>query len=177
MPIALVADPAERRPKWSTTILNLHWFFQFITLGVFQLITIFFVWVLLVGVPGDGNDDGQPPARPSHYLFLTTMIFIFLSNAAIFCAILYEWASTFVPSKYYKIQIVKSVYFLVLVILVLSSGLNLPMEGNVSGVAWVWATLWKMLIFVAPFWSSMLYAIVIKKRVSRDFGEGGEVAL
>jgi hypothetical protein len=76
------------------------------------------------------------------------MITILLSNAAILCTILYEWASTFVPSKYYKIQVVKSVYFLVLVTFVLSSGLNLPMEGNVSGAAWVWSTLLKMLIFV-----------------------------
>ena len=32
----------------------------------------------------------------------------------------------------------------------------------------------------APFWSSMIYAYIIKKRVSREseeFGEGGEVAL
>ena len=76
------------------------------------------------------------------------MILILLSNAAILCTILYEWGSTFVPSRYYKIQIVKSVYFLLLVIMVLSSGLNLPMEGDFSGAAWVWATLWKMLIFV-----------------------------
>jgi hypothetical protein len=28
-----------------------------------------------------------------------------------------------------------------------------------------------------PFWSSLVYAIIIKRRISREFGEGGEVAL
>lgn len=28
-----------------------------------------------------------------------------------------------------------------------------------------------------PFWSSLVYAVIIKRRVSREFGEGGEVAL
>ena len=68
MPIAFVADPAERRPKWSTTILGLHWFFQFITLGIFQLITILMVWVLIMGVTGEDGDSRGRPAPPTNYL-------------------------------------------------------------------------------------------------------------
>jgi hypothetical protein len=68
MPIAFVADPAERRPKWSTTILGLHWFFQFITLGIFQLITILMVWVLIMGVTGEDGDSTGRPAPPTNYL-------------------------------------------------------------------------------------------------------------
>jgi hypothetical protein len=75
------------------------------------------------------------------------MVFILLANAAILCTILYEFSSTFVPQKYFKIQIVKSLYFCFIVVVTLSSGLSLPMEGKASGAAWVWATLWRMLIF------------------------------
>ncbi|PMD24438.1 hypothetical protein NA56DRAFT_643024 [Hyaloscypha hepaticicola] len=173
MPIAF-ADPTVQRPKWSKTILSLHWLFQFITLGIFQLITIFLVWALLASASNTG--DGRP--RPaSHTVFTITMVFILVANAAILCTILYEWGSTVVPQKYHKIQIVKSLYFFLILVFALSSGLSLPMEGGISGAAWVWATLWRMLIFVGPFWSSLVYAVIIKRRVSREFGERGEVAL
>jgi hypothetical protein len=76
------------------------------------------------------------------------MVIILVANAAILCTILYEWGSTFVPQKYFKIQIVKSLYFFLILVFALSSGLSLPMEGGISGAAWVWATLWRMLIFV-----------------------------
>jgi hypothetical protein len=65
MPIAL-ADPAVQRPKWSKTVLNLHWVFQFITLGIFQLITIFLVWMLLASASNSSN--GRP--RPASHTLL-----------------------------------------------------------------------------------------------------------
>jgi hypothetical protein len=74
MPIALVADPAVRRPKWSKTILGLHWFFQFITLGIFQLITIFLVWMLLAAATNGGNGDGRRPAPPPKYLLYLSLL-------------------------------------------------------------------------------------------------------
>jgi hypothetical protein len=41
--------------------------------------------------------------------------------------------------------------------------------------------LWKWIVTDVrcrgPFWSSLVYALIIKRRLSRDFGEGGEVAL
>jgi hypothetical protein len=74
MPIALVADPAARRPKWSKTILGLHWFFQFITLGIFQLITIFLVWMLLAAATNGGNGSGRRPAPPSNYLLYLSLL-------------------------------------------------------------------------------------------------------
>ena len=74
------------------------------------------------------------------------MIFILMSNAAILCTILYEWSSTFVPQRYFKIQFVKSLYFFFIVVVMLSTGLSLPMEGHASGLAWVWGMLWRMVI-------------------------------
>ena len=74
MPIALVADRAVRRPKWSKTILGLHWFFQFITLGIFQLITIFLVWMLLAAATNGGNGDGRRPAPPPKYLLYLSLL-------------------------------------------------------------------------------------------------------
>ena len=168
MPIAL-ADPAVQRPKWSKTILGLHWAFQFITLGIFQLITIFLVWALLASASNTGNGRPRPASHTLLYVpppfpfpfpppdqsprlrlpnSTIAMVFILVANAAILCTILYEWGSAFVPQKYFKIQIVKSLYFFLILVFTLSSGLSLPMEGGISGAAWVWATLWRMLIFV-----------------------------
>jgi hypothetical protein len=166
MPIAF-ADPTVQRPKWSKTILSLLWLFQVITLGIFQLITIFLVWALLASASNTGNGRPRPASHTVLYMHPSlfhrppinhpaynlpnstiTMVFILFANAAILCTILYEWGSTFVPQKYFKIQIVKSVYFFLILVFALSSGLSLPMEGGISGAAWVWATIWRMLIFV-----------------------------
>ena len=67
MPIAF-ADPTVQRPKWSKTILRLLWLFQFITLGIFQLITIFLVWALLASASNTGNGRPRPASHTVLYI-------------------------------------------------------------------------------------------------------------
>lgn len=47
MPVTL--NVSTRRPKWSKPILMLLWFLQFISLGIFQMITIFLAYAMIAG--------------------------------------------------------------------------------------------------------------------------------
>jgi hypothetical protein len=81
------------------------------------------------------------------------MVFILISNALILCTILYEFSylgeiAKLSPERYFKIQLVKSIYFLLIVLVTLISGSGLPMDEKTTGAARFWAFCWKLAIFV-----------------------------
>lgn len=81
------------------------------------------------------------------------MLFIFISNFLVLCTILYEFSwsgrlAQLTAQRFYRIQLIKSLYFLILVILTLVSGSGIPMPQVSSGAAYVWAMTWRLAIFV-----------------------------
>ena len=81
------------------------------------------------------------------------MIFIFISNFLVLCTILYEftWAGSLVQltaQRFYRIQLVKSLYILILVILTLVSGSGIPIPQGGRTFGHDWAVVWRLAIFV-----------------------------
>jgi hypothetical protein len=81
------------------------------------------------------------------------MVFIFISNSLVLCAILYEftWAGSLAQLtalRFYRIQLVKSLYILILVILTLVFGSGIPAAQGGRMFAHDWAMVWRLAIFV-----------------------------
>jgi hypothetical protein len=81
------------------------------------------------------------------------MVFILIANVLILCTILYEFSylgeiARLSPQRYFKIQLVKSIYFFLLVVVTLVSGSGLPMDEKVTGCAWFGTMCWRLAIFV-----------------------------
>ena len=81
------------------------------------------------------------------------MIFIFISNLLVLCTVLYEFSwvgrlAQLTAQRFYRIQLIKSLYFLILVIMTFASGSGIPMPQGSTGFAYVWAMTWRMAIFV-----------------------------
>jgi hypothetical protein len=81
------------------------------------------------------------------------MIYIFIANIIVLTTILYEfsWASRLAQltaKRFYRIQLVKSAYFLTLVVMTLISGSGIPMPERSTGLAYVLSMCWRLAIFV-----------------------------
>jgi len=83
---------------------------------------------------------------------MASSVIIFLSNVATLCCILYEFTylasiTQLTTHRYYRIQLVKSLYFIALIVLVVASGSGTPMStGQTRGK--VWSDVWRLCIIV-----------------------------
>lgn len=82
-----------------------------------------------------------------------SMAFVFIFNLLVLCIILYEftWAGSLAQltaQRFYRIQLVKSLYILFLVIMTLVTGSGVPVPEGGRTFAHDWAVIWRLAIFV-----------------------------
>ncbi|KAG4416217.1 hypothetical protein IFR04_010674, partial [Cadophora malorum] len=116
MPISL--GPPTTNPKWRGWILTLLWLAQLLI-----AVILFFASLAMVLVIGGTGAHKEIP-----WYFTTTTILFLVANTTLLSTILYELTYTcgalayLSASRFYRLQLVKSLYFLLLVISVSVNG-------------------------------------------------------
>ncbi|KAH6720559.1 hypothetical protein BKA61DRAFT_708908 [Leptodontidium sp. MPI-SDFR-AT-0119] len=161
MPISL--GPPTTNPKWRGWILTLLWLSQ-----LFITIFLFFGSLAMTLVIGGTGAHKEIP-----WYFTATTILSLIANTILLFTILYELTYTCAlpflsATRFYRMQLVKSLYFLLLVILVSVNGSGWTAGGASVGA---WGAVWRGGVVVGPFWLALVYAVIARRKVERQFGD------
>ncbi|KAL2060619.1 hypothetical protein VTL71DRAFT_9260 [Oculimacula yallundae] len=161
MPISL--GPPTTNPKWRGWILTLLWLAQLLI-----AVCLFFISLLMtIFIVGSEARSAIP-----WYFTATTVLFL-VTTTILTVTVLYELTYTcgslayLSASRFYRLQLVKSIYFLLLTIFVSVRGTGTVGAANTS----VWGGLWRGGMVVGPFWLALVYAVLARRKVERLFGD------
>ncbi|KAF8855789.1 hypothetical protein BDZ45DRAFT_675955 [Acephala macrosclerotiorum] len=157
MPISLGAPTTN--PKWSKFWLVLIWIAQLCII----LFLEFWTAILALALGATGGHKHLP------WTFIATLVLMLIAQLLILCTIFYEFSyasrlAYLTASRFLKIQLAKSLYFVVFVLVVTITGSGFEVGGRSSGVKYVWAVVWRLAVFVGPFWGALGYAAVMTRK-------------